>query len=231
MLNSFKTALKRFAAQEILEPIQGDIREIIYERLFDTHCRRLGVSNDFYPIGSAANYSLMLLLLRILDEFPLGSIVELGSGQSTILIDRLRPESSKHVCFEDDRIWHERLKPTLRRCDYRLSPLVQMDDGQSYFEAYADLSPQPTELLLVDGPVGVHAMSRYGCIPFARDSCKADFVIIVDDVNRAAEAGIADQLERTLGKTNDGLVSRAIVGSKSQRVIAAGRFAPVIYLW
>ncbi|MFO1362583.1 MAG: hypothetical protein U1F45_08910 [Burkholderiales bacterium] len=41
-----------------------------------------GVKNDFYPVGAAASYGLLYLLIRILRENEIGSIVEFGSGES-----------------------------------------------------------------------------------------------------------------------------------------------------
>ena len=63
--------------------------EQIYQGIFAQQCARHGLNEPFYPVGAAASYSLMYLLTRVLAELPVRNVVELGSGQTTVLIDRL----------------------------------------------------------------------------------------------------------------------------------------------
>ena len=54
---------------------------MIYRDLFLRELARLGVEDGFYPIGGAANYSLLYLVLRAMTEFPVSSILEVGAGK------------------------------------------------------------------------------------------------------------------------------------------------------
>src|SRR5579885_2790366 len=87
--------------------------EIVYRELFLRDLRRLGIEDGFYPIGSAANHGLLYAITRAFAQFPIRSVLELGCGQSTLLLAALNrrlnePASIRSV--EQDPRWAERLR-------------------------------------------------------------------------------------------------------------------------
>ena len=94
MLQTAKARLAGFLHRNVTDPVLAMQLELSYQNVFDIQCRNRGLTNEFYPLGAAACYGLMYLLFRVLEELPVSSIVEFGSGQSTVLIDRIkRPET------------------------------------------------------------------------------------------------------------------------------------------
>src|SRR6185437_4394464 len=134
---SVTQSLKRRAADFLrwhtVQPLENPARELLFQGIVQRDLARFGVVDDFYPIGGAASYALLYLLIRLLRENAVATIVELGSGESTRLIDRVKAPGTRHVCYENDAAWFERTAPRLRACDYRLRPLERFRlDGAEY---------------------------------------------------------------------------------------------------
>ena len=74
--------------------------EVVYRELFLRDLARLGLDDLYYPVGWAANHSLMYLIARCFIELPVVNVLELGGGQSSILLsqlnDRLKREATHH---------------------------------------------------------------------------------------------------------------------------------------
>src|SRR5918996_1268758 len=132
----------------VVAPLRGLFTELIYQQIFERACADAGVRNTFYPVGPAANYTLLYLLFRVIRENRLETIVELGSGQSTILIDRIKPPGTRHVCYEDDPYWFDRVRHDLTDTDYRLRPLASVEIEGRGHKWYSDVEPTDFDLLL-----------------------------------------------------------------------------------
>ena len=229
--NSIKRWIKQFVQWNITDHLECYTDELLYQQLFAQKCSLLGLRNDFYPVGSAANYGLLYLLGRILSEQKALSILELGSGETTRLIDQLRDDDATHVCLEDDATWHTRISPRLRRCDYRLRPLVSRTIEGRPCLTYPDLSVERFDLLVVDGPHETEDRSRIGCLEPIRENTNQDFVIILDDCERKGERQTRAFIEMALRQKGATFRYRELRAKKTQGVFAAGRFDEVLFYW
>ena len=222
------TILKQFVRSRIdslvVAPLRGLFTEVIYQQIFERACADAGVRNTFYPVGPAANYTLLYLLFRVIRENRLETIVELGSGQSTILIDRIKPAGTRHVCYEDDPDWFDRVRPDLTDTDYRLRGLTSVEIEGRVHRWYSDVEPTDFDLLLVDGPWGTRHWSRVGCVPLIERNTRRDFVIIFDDSNRPGEAETVSYVLERLRRRDPDVIARSLRGTKRQTVIACGKY-------
>lgn len=206
--------------------------ELLYERMFSNALPRFGLENRYYPIKSAATYSLLYLLLRVVTELPAKSVVELGAGQSTLLLDALVEKFGLDLLtLEHAGDWIEKISP---RVDHpvRHAPLIEREVLGHRSEVY-DFSaaglPGHIDLLVVDGPVGRRNRSRWGCLDLIGAHLGEDFVIIFDDAERKGEL---ETIERALALL-ESLGRRFSVGitesTSSQCLIAGGKFSDAAY--
>src|SRR5882757_7659812 len=64
--------------------------EPVYQYLVARDLARLGIEDDFYPVGFAASYGLFYAILRIAQEYKPRNVLDVGAGQSSVLWSRLR---------------------------------------------------------------------------------------------------------------------------------------------
>jgi predicted O-methyltransferase YrrM len=224
MLRTAKVRLAEFLYCHVTEPVLAMQRELSYQNVFDIQCRNRGLTNEFYPLGAAACYGLMYLLFRVLEELPVSSIVEFGSGQSTLLIDRIKRPETRHVAYEHDPEWHAQIAPRLRNCDYRLRPLTEWTIDRRQVQWYSDVEAQNFDLVLIDGPPGTERFSRFGSVDLIRSRVAEDFLIIMDDGNRQGEQDTVAHIAALLRHAGRKFRMKQLQGRTTQTVIAGGRF-------
>lgn len=205
-------------------------REVVYQNLLQAALARHGIPDVFYPVGGAANYSLLYLLLRMIEELPVRTVLELGCGQTTLLLDRLdRDRRLEMVSLEHDREWCERIGSQVKH-EVRHAPLVDKTIRGRRAEAYdSDVatSGRTFDLVLVDGPKGTRSYSRWGCLEVLERCLGEDFIVIFDDAERRGELDtIGAALELLAHKDPGATMTRA---ANSQLVVAAGRFLPALH--
>jgi hypothetical protein len=231
MLRAAKARLAGFLRWHVTDPVVAMQRELGFQSLFDVQCRNRGVRNDFYAVGAAASYGLLYLLFRTLDELEPGNIVEFGSGQTTLLIDRIKKPGTSHVCYEHSPEWHASIAPRLTSCDYRLRALEEQTIDGRRVSWYSGVEPRSFDLLVIDGPPGTDRFSRFGCVDLIRSRVSDDFLIIIDDVQRRGEQDTAAHVVDLL--RNRGLAFRVnqLRARTTQTVIAGGRFIAATYYY
>lgn len=226
-----KQRLADFLAWHVTAPLRADLQEIVYQGLFSQQCINFGLRNDFYPVGAAAGYSLMYLLARILTELPVDSVVELGSGQSTLLVDRLKRPQTRHVCYENDPTWHAMLAPRLVGCDYRLRELVDRNVSGIMTRTYRELDAGDFDLLLVDGPNGTDRLSRFGCMDLIAANRRREFILVFDDSGRPGEQSTIAEVARWLSRSGIDYKSNTLSGRTQQTVITTPQFRAASYFY
>ena len=205
-------------------------KEVVYQNLFHAALARHGIPDAFYPVGGAANYSLLYLLLRMIEELPVRTVLELGCGQTTLLLDRLdRDRRLEVVSLEHDHEWSERIGSQVKH-EVRHAPLLERTIHGRRAEAYdSDVatSGRKFDLVLVDGPKGARSYSRWGCLEMLESCLGDDFIVVFDDAERRGELDtIGAALELLAGKDPGATMTRA---ANSQLVVAAGRFLPALH--
>jgi predicted O-methyltransferase YrrM len=160
-------------------------------------------------------------------------IVELGSGISTVLLSRLlRQQSSEHdvrlVAVEHDERWAQWVSDQLDRERIRsgvdvvhcpLAPHPAALDGLEWYDQEVvldaldtNLSDDPIDLLLVDGPPAYLAgfgRARYPALPVLGHRLGPGATVVLDDVERPGEQEILNRWERETDLRFDRQAGRA----------------------
>ncbi|WP_422126839.1 hypothetical protein [Thioalkalivibrio sulfidiphilus] len=158
------------------------------------------------PAGGTANASMLYLLLSVLVNEGPKRIVELGAGQSTLLLAQYVDwqKNSAITSIDHDRYWIDILARDVGdKVDLVHRPLVDRRIADLHFSWY-DIKDFPlvdVELLIVDGPPAYarhNRYSRYGIIEFLPDVLSKDFIIIIDDAGRNGEYRLSQDIVRKL---------------------------------
>src|SRR5262245_24195011 len=161
--------------------------EEVYRYLFVRDLGRAGIDDVFYPVGSAANYSLLYLVWRCVRDLPIMAVLELGAGQSTLLLDKARPALGRSFAvrtIEHDEFWARAVAENVGH-EVVQAPLVPVRVGERTI-AYYDLArvvadAQAFDLVIVDGPPAATRDTRYnrtGCVAVLERCLAEDFVVI-----------------------------------------------------
>jgi predicted O-methyltransferase YrrM len=157
--------------------------------------------------GWAATPSIMLWILDHVMSEPVSTVVECGSGTSTVWIAtalKARGGDGRVVALEDNDRYAAITRADLERLglsDWATvvhAPLVDavLPDGSSqpWFNLSGLALPGPVDLLFVDGPPArVGPQSRYPAFPLLADRLAPDAVVILDDTGRPAEDAIVER--------------------------------------
>ena len=224
-----KQRLKDFLMWNVVTPTVDITNEAIYQGVFDNQCRNLGIPNDFYPLSGAANHGMLYLLTRLLTDDALSEIVEFGSGQSSLLIDRVRPAKGYHLCLESDADWHARIGKRLARCEYLLAPLERRVIESVHVDTYRSPPPRDFDLMLVDGPMGTESYSRFGCVEWVVANRRDSFVVIIDDTNRKGELETVRWLTEHLSRSGRSFKKQHLRGRTVQTIFAVGSLRHVAH--
>lgn len=205
--------------------------ENIFQGLFNQQCLNFGVRNDFYPVGAAASYSLMYLLTRIMKELPIRNVIEFGSGQSTVLIDRIKEAGCSHIAYEQNTLWANILRSRLSDCDLRESAMTPMEHNGITYLGFQTLEIQPFDLLLVDGPIGTDEFSRFACVPLIEANVSREFVIIFDDASRPGEQDTISHVTDLLSKNKVDFKLNYLSGRTTQALITTPKYRAASYFF
>jgi len=193
-----------------------------------------------YPGRWAVNYSMLYLLVRILQLFKPGNIIEFGLGESSKLISKFienELHNTRHLILEESREWTENF--TSRFTLSQNSEIMYMDLERKKIRGfnvncYKDIEEKITEkfdLYIIDGPTALRHYSRYDiCWLAEKFSPEDEFIIIMDDYNRKSEKRSIRDLLRILKKKNIQVHTWEYDGSKSQFLIATNRYYYAITL-
>lgn len=208
--------------------------ESIYRDLFRRELAKLGETDDFFPIGGAANYSLLYLILRIGREMRPRSVLDIGAGQSTLLWSMLKAHGfvGSIVTLESDADWGARIGAQVAH-EVRVTPLATRQVAGRAVRTYdwdRVRDGAPFDVIVCDGPNGTPRHSRSGILTMLDDTLPEDVALILDDAERIGEqdtiAAIHARLQ-ALGIAYRVGVTRA---AKTQAIFAAGRYVPATFL-
>jgi protein-L-isoaspartate O-methyltransferase len=206
--------------------------ELVYRELFVRELARLGIEDRFFPTGSAANHSLLYLVLRCYVELPLARILDVGAGQTSLLLDALqrRLGKSEVITLEHDPAWAARIAaqvahPVLCR------ELVDMRIGgrRTRMHDLAGLSG-PFQLIIMDAPGGTRRYSRLGLVRLMETVMdRRDFVAILDDADRSGEMQTIAACRQWLREEGLAFREKRIMAAKWQWLCAAGALEHAAY--
>lgn len=219
--------------------VQPD-QEAIYMALFQRDIANVGIKDRFYPLGGAANYSLLYLLARCIVELKPEIVLELGAGQTTLLLDDLRRAgawSGRRITVEHQAEWIEELSRdgSGATSAFVHAPLVEQTAAGRRVRGYdfAALEKTSVNLLLVDGPPAFlreERFSRLCALQLVERLDRNGFVMIIDDAEREGETVLLEQCVARLGEL--GIAFRrgeGATGRKRQALLCGGRFVKAAY--
>lgn len=212
-------------------------QEQVYLHLFLRDLARAGIEDDFYPVGGAANFSLLYLLARSFAELPLSRVIEFGAGQTTVLFDRLasrRQEPVTVTTLEQDVYWAQAVGQKVRHHVVH-APLVRTKVGDrtvAFYDptCFPDLAPP--DLVLIDGPTAYTASSRYdrvGSVNFLSTRLADEFVVIFDDSERGGEREAAGRFRVWLQGRGTRFYENTIRAAKQQKLFCTEKFRAAAY--
>lgn len=166
------------------------LREVLLQNMFNDAVAKLDVpAPPLYATGAGANYGLFYLILRIITENPVRRVLDVGAGQSTLLLNALAKKYDLEVVtLETDEDWANRIG---QRVDHPVlhSPLARRSIHGVDVDGYADLSAVEGkfDLILIDAPVGTKRHSRWAGLELIDRFRQDDCVVIFDDAERRGE--------------------------------------------
>lgn len=232
-MNPVRSAIRRWRGGDPLLAPEPAL-EAVYRDLFLREFAVLGEEDGFFPVGGAANHSLLYLILRIAREFRPRSVLDIGAGQSSLLWSMLARHG--HVgavlTLEDDAGWGEAIGS---RIDHPMlvTPLSRRHvEGRIHatYDWFAVSKRGPFDVIVCDGPRGTARHSRGGVVHLLDRSLPSDFVLVLDDCERPGEQDTVDMVHErldALGIDYEAGVTRA---AKTQVTFAAGRYRPATFL-
>ena len=197
--------------------------EIHYQQIFDAAVARSGLAvPPLFPVGNAANASLLYLLFRLTQDFPRLAWLELGAGQSTLLLDALQTGGriASLVTLEHDPHWADTIRAKVGHAVIE-APLRQASLYGLPAEAYGYDSTARFDCVTVDGPVGTPGRSRWGTLKLLQENLAEDFVVIFDDAERPGERDTIAKFLELRPEANHIFVHAA----KSQCVVFTSKYA------
>ena len=206
--------------------------EPIYRDLFVRELARLGIEDRFFPVASAANHSLLYLVLRCFVELPLQRILDVGAGQTSLLLHALRQKTGKAeiITLEHDACWAARIAAQVDHQVLRrdLVP-TRVGDRTTLMHDLTGLSG-PFQLIIMDGPPGVRRHSRLGLLSLMQSlMARDDFVVILDDADRTGEWQTAEACWRWLQGQGIAFRHAQTRAAKSQWVCAGGTLQHAVF--
>jgi len=206
--------------------------ELMYQTLFAWCCERNGLEKRFHPLRSAANHSLLYLLGRILEENPVKRIVELGAGQTTLLLDGLAPKTGAQVLtLESDAFWGSEIQAKVKH-EVRTSPLLEREvrGHRALGFDLSSLTPQDKfDLVVVDGPLGRDTQSRWGCLALLERHLADEFIVVFDDAERPGELETVAEARKLLRERVGTLHEVQVVALKRQVAFASSAYQRVAW--
>jgi len=206
--------------------------EPVYQRLFERDLETLKIENRYYAVGAAANYGLLYVIIRALKELRFNTIVELGAGQSTLLFDALARAGQTNagiLTIEHDQDWARHIASKVRHRVENVQ-LIEKRVGKHIVRGY-DLTNardiETIDFLLIDGPPNYpppNRNSRLGALELIKRVNKQDFLIIVDDAERAGEALLSNAISTELNRQEIAYRRGSVVSNKRQDVFAGGKY-------
>jgi len=214
--------------------LQG--REIVYQNIVHRDLDRLGISIPFYPLRSAAGYSYLYLLLRLIQDHQNLRVLELGAGQSTLLLHHFVGQQIERLTsLEHDAGWAERIGNQIDASNNAKLHHAELTGREIAGHRCDGYNPEVLDgtndynVLLVDGPRRSKRRSRWTALEFLEGAMDEEFVMIFDDAERRGEIqtiGKALQLLDARGVDYGVQLTRSI---NSQFLIATPRFAAALY--
>lgn len=225
--------LQKGAKQSSNEFQEDLLKEILMAEIFKGSLENVDwiTSKNFSPFGSAASYSFLYILFRVLNDCNPSSIIEFGMGQSSKLTSQYANNNKKknaHLfVVEHDLKWINIFKSQLLKehgnVDILHLPIeertIETFKTTAYEGLLKNIGDAKFDLLIVDGPNGRPRFSRIGILDLIPEHLDKSFVIILDDYNRIGEQDTGQEIFKKLDQNKILYGHTIYAGIKKQLVI------------
>ena len=218
----YQIRIMRRANEKLIKLVspERDVRKLLKEN--ERAARENYRQGEFYtqlihlldlkaPIPStrswAASPDLLLTLLQYARSSNPRTIVDLGSGMSTLVLAKSAPQA-KIFSIDNSQEFADKTQRVLdnhqvTNVDLRVAPLSRHSSGVDWYDLskFADISD--IDLLFIDGPPGSkNPEARHPAISECIAKLSPNAIIIIDDVSRAGERAMAEEFARLLPSHN-----------------------------
>lgn len=195
-------------------------------------------NKNFSLINSDSNYSFMYVLYRILDKVKPKNILEFSLGQTTKMTTQYvdSNKESKLTVIDSNQEWIDLFSDNLilsenvhlAFCDLEL---FKFESTENYH--YKNLSnivgDNKFDLIIINGPQGFLSGAYDVLIEYPRsdiwdlidDNLNGEFIIIMDNYNRAGEKNTIQELKKLLNKKNILFYTYKVSGLTEQFIICS----------
>lgn len=193
-------------------------------------------------VNSAANYSFMYSLYRILNDAQPKNILELGLGQTTKLTSQYAKyfDDAKLTVLESDEDWIENFSKNLEISDN--IRIVNIDVETFEYNNTINLrfkdidkivESEKYDLIIIDAPRGFMEKdgknelldySRANIWQLIPSNLSDDYIIIMDDYERKGEQNTMDHAKELLKENNKEIFSYTAKGLKTQHAIFTEKY-------
>ncbi len=184
----------------------------------------------------AIGYNYAYILVRVLHELRPNSILECGLGQSSkIIADYVDSNNrAEYDIVEQDREWLDFFKRNCQlndRTKVHIRNIIEAEFSRgegaktNIYEDFASVvEGKKYALISIDGPWGSDIYSRVDVIEHIPSILQEDFVILVDDFERAGEKNMVRLLKDKLDENGIHYAEAKYSGLKDMCVIASEKW-------
>jgi len=211
-------------------------REILWAEVFKQTITGSKWLHDvsFSPGRWAVGYPFLYTLYKALTEGMPKRILDLGLGQSSIMIQRYCHEypDVTHIVVEHDKNWIEFFEKSNQiptNSDILLLDLMFIDYPPAttpvrVYDSFAErLGGQKFDLISIDGPFGfdMKELSRIDVLSILPDCLFESFIIIIDDCHRTGESNMVKLILDKLSEAGISPATGEYKGEKNVMVICS----------
>lgn len=240
---SIKNKIKSFIRvqkhiNDILPNLEQSIRsvnEIEWANIFNNTINKSSWFNvqSVSPGRWAMGYPALYILYRILNDIKPKSILEFGLGESTKFTYQyiISQKLNELIIIEHDPEWVEYFKSQIFNVqDYvTLLPLDRITYDGEPVAIYSNLLPnicnKQFDFIIIDGPFGAKKKSRSQILEIIENNLLMnDFIILLDDYERAGEMQTGDLIFSLLNKKSISYVKGVYSGKKDTLIICSEKY-------
>lgn len=216
------------------EKILGDVRILISRNRFIDMSKGVTWLQDlsFTAGGMAVSYDYMYVMLRILIHKRPKSILEMGLGQSSKVLEKYQKYTNcDYDIVEQNKDWYDFFREELAisdRIKVHINPMKQVynEEYRTRINCYTDFDnivmDKRYDFISIDGPFGSGGLSRIDILSHIPQCLDTSFSIMLDDYARDGEKNMIKKSENSLQK-NGIEYYKAIYGEDKEFVIITSK--------
>lgn len=191
-------------------------KETLWSSIFNNTIRdsKWLINQAFSPGRWAMGYPALYILYRVLEQFTPCHILELGLGQSTKMITQYAAQNKgiEHFVVEHDSEWIDFYKKNnavssntnIICLDREIISYKDAEEVRVFRNFKRTFESYKFDLIVIDAPLGgdMKKYARIDALSLIGTNLCEQFVLILDDVNRAGEKNTMNEISFQLTQAN-----------------------------